>query len=75
MASWSDSSASRTRYVIRFEYHRTSHPARFTVNSFASLFFAVDRAADLLLLKTAEILDFPKNLGLIMNHLWVRTGV
>ena len=32
----------------------------------------MDRAADLLLLKTAEILDFPNNLGLIMNHLWVR---
>ena len=33
----------------------------------------MDIAADLLLLKTVEILGFPDNLDLIMNHLWART--
>ena len=74
MASWNDFSPSRTRYVDRFEYHRTSHSVRFTGNRFTSskdqaffkaLFFAVDRAADILLLKTAKILGFPDNLGFI----------
>ena len=36
MASWSDSSPSRTFHIIQFECYRTSHPARFTGNRFTS---------------------------------------
>ena len=36
MANWSDSSPSRTRHIVRFEYYRTSHPVMFTGNRFTS---------------------------------------
>jgi len=40
---------------------------------FKSLFFAGDRAADLLLIKTAEILRFPDDSGFLFNHCWTKT--
>ena len=40
---------------------------------FKVLFFAGDRAADLLLSKTVDILRFPDNSGFIFNHFWTKT--
>ena len=38
-----------------------------------ALFFAGDRAADLLQLKTGDILRFPDNSGFLLNHIWTKT--
>lgn len=40
---------------------------------FKALFFAGDRAADLLGLKTVDILRFPDNSGFLFNHLWTKS--
>lgn len=40
---------------------------------FKVLFFAGDRAADLLLSKTSDILRFPDDSGFLFNHLWTKT--
>ena len=40
---------------------------------FKVLFFAGDRAADLLLSKTGDILRFPDDSGFLFNHLWTKT--
>ena len=40
---------------------------------FKALFFSGDRAADLALVKTQEILCFPDNTGFLFNHLWSKT--
>lgn len=40
---------------------------------FKALFFAGDRAADLLGLKTVDILRFPDNSGFLLNHLWTKS--
>ena len=40
---------------------------------FKSLFFAADRAADLLGLKTVDIRRFPDNSGFLFNHLWTKS--
>ena len=40
---------------------------------FKALFFAGDRAADLLQLKTGDILCFPDNSGFLLNHIWTKT--
>lgn len=40
---------------------------------FKVLFFAWDRAADLLQLKTGDILHFPDNSGFLLNHIWTKT--
>ena len=40
---------------------------------FKALFFAGDRAADLLQLKTGDILRFPDNSGFLLNHIWTKT--
>ena len=40
---------------------------------FKALFFAGDRAADLLGLKTVDTLRFPDNSGLLLNHLWTKS--
>jgi len=37
------------------------------------LFFVGDRAADLLLSKTVDILRFPDNSGFLFNHFWTNT--
>ena len=42
---------------------------------FKVLFFSGDRAADLALVKTQEILRFPGNTGFLFNHLWSKTKV
>ena len=39
---------------------------------FKSLFFAADRAADLLGLKAVDILRFPDNSGFLINHIWTK---
>ena len=36
-------------------------------------FFAGDRAADLLEIKTSEILRFPHNSGFLFNHVWTKS--
>ena len=44
---------------------------------FKTLFFSGDRANDLILVKTQEIMRFPRNDGLLFNHVWgksVRDG-
>lgn len=40
---------------------------------FKSLFFAGDRAADLLNLKVSDILRFPDNSGFLFNHVWTKS--
>jgi integrase len=40
---------------------------------FKALFFAGDRGADLLSLKTIDILRFPDNSGLLLNHIWTKS--
>lgn len=40
---------------------------------FKALFFSGDRGADLSQVKTAEILRFPDNSGLLFNHLWTKS--
>ena len=40
---------------------------------FKSLFFAVDRAVDLLGLKVVDILPFPDNSGYLINHIWTKS--
>lgn len=40
---------------------------------FKVLFFAEDRAADLLLSKTGDVLCFPHDSGCLFNHLWTKT--
>ena len=40
---------------------------------FKSLFFAADRAADLLGLKAVDILRFPDNSGYLINHIWTKS--
>ena len=40
---------------------------------FKALFFAGDRAADLLQLKTGDIMRFPDNSGFLLNHIWTKT--
>ena len=40
---------------------------------FKALFFSSDRAADLLQLKTCDILRFPDNSGFLLNHVWTKT--
>ena len=40
---------------------------------FRQLFFAGDRAADLLQLKSGDILCFPDNSGFLLNHIWTKT--
>ena len=40
---------------------------------FKALFYSGDRAADLLHVKTPEILRFPDNSGLLFNHMWTKT--
>lgn len=40
---------------------------------FKSLFFAADRAADLLGLKAVDILRFPDNSGFVINHMWTKS--
>ena len=40
---------------------------------FKALFFSGDRAADLALVKTRDILRFPDNSGFLFNHLWSKT--
>ena len=40
---------------------------------FKSLFFAADRAADLLGLKVVDILRFPDNSGFLINHIWTQS--
>ena len=40
---------------------------------FKVLFFAGDRAADLLGLKMVDILSFPDNSGLLLNHPWTKS--
>lgn len=40
---------------------------------FKVLFFSGDRAADLLELKITDILRFPDNSGLLLNHVWTKT--
>ena len=37
---------------------------------FKALFFSGDRANDLTLVKTQEIMRFPRNDGLLLNHVW-----
>ena len=37
---------------------------------FRALFFSGDRASDLTLVKTQEIMRFPRNDGLLFNHVW-----
>jgi len=37
---------------------------------FKTLFFSGDRANDLTLVKTQEIMRFPRNDGLLFNHVW-----
>ena len=40
---------------------------------FKALFFSGDRAADLALVTTQEIVRFPDNTGFLFNHLWSKT--
>ena len=40
---------------------------------FKSLFFAVDRTADLLGLKVVDILRFPDNSGFLINRIWIKS--
>ena len=40
---------------------------------FKALFFSGDRGADLCQVKTAEILRFPDNSGLLFNHVWTKS--
>jgi integrase len=40
---------------------------------FKTLFFSGDRANDLSIVKTQEILRFPKDNGLLFNHVWGKT--
>ena len=40
---------------------------------FKALFFAGDRASDLLGLKTVDIRRFPDNSGFLFNHVWTKT--
>ena len=40
---------------------------------FKVLFFSGDRAADLLLSKTGDVLRFPDDSGFLFNHLWTKT--
>ena len=40
---------------------------------FKSLFFAADRAADLLGLKAVDILRFPDNSGFLISHIWTKS--
>lgn len=39
---------------------------------FKALFFAGDRAADLLQLQTRGILRFPDSSGFLLNHVWTK---
>ena len=38
-----------------------------------SLFFATDRVADLIGLKTVDILRFPDSSGFLFNHIWTKS--
>lgn len=40
---------------------------------FKSLFFAGDRAADLLQLKVSDVLCFPDDSGFLFNHIWTKS--
>lgn len=40
---------------------------------FRASLFARDRAADLLLFKTGDILHFTDNSGFLLNHIWTKT--
>lgn len=40
---------------------------------FKTMFFAGDRAANLLEIKTSEILRFPDNSGFLFNHVWTKS--